>query len=139
MFRFLWNKKKNAEPESNTNEKKTGFYIKELTPQLAADTQKQFDEWFRYCFSDYVIEKDVPASRLDASAHPACTPIQFLFIRDSRPVLAVVLVTQKNYRGKNVKGTQELCEKAGIRYIRFFMEYPNERDYVIDRVKSFLP
>lgn len=89
-------------------------------------------------FPEYEVECEVAAVRLDPAAHPKCTPIQFLFSKNKQPILAVVIVKDNNYRGRNVKETQLICEKRGITYVRFFEEQPNHEEYVVTRIKKFL-
>ena len=102
------------------------------------ELQKQFSVLYRRNFPQYTILENVPARQLQADCHPACTPVQFLFCRGNQPELAVVLVRSNTYRGRNVVGTKEICERQGIGYLRFFMEMPNTPDYVIERTLRYL-
>ena len=112
-------------------------------PQRKADIsnaqfEEKMDAIIERNFDSAQYRKNVPASELDPSCHPACTPIQYLFYREDKPVLAVVLVRQNNYRGMNVKGTQHICEAADIVYMRFFKELTNEEAYVANRINEYL-
>ena len=98
----------------------------------------KFDDIISRNFADCEVKRNLPASALDSGCHPACTPVQFMFYEDGEPVLAVVLVRTNTYRGRNVLGTKEICEKLGIRYIRFYEEYENEESYVVNRIKENL-
>lgn len=89
-------------------------------------------------FPEYEVQYEYKAYNLDISCHPACTPIQFMFQKNGKNVLAVVIVGQNTYKGMNVLGTKKLCEEAGIPYIRFFVGYPNKEEYVIERIKKYL-
>ena len=104
----------------------------------AAALFEHFDDIITRNFTDYEVRKNVPAKELDPDCHPACTPIQFLFYKGSRPALALVLVQQNTYRGMNVIGTRKICEAQNIDYLRFFREYDNEEYYVVNRIKSRL-
>lgn len=97
-----------------------------------------FRDLFVDAFPGCQVEEDVPASRFEANAHPACVPISFLIRRAGQPVLAIALVRMNNYRGMNVIATKEIVERAGIPYMRFFVELPNEPDYVLNRVRNAL-
>lgn len=106
--------------------------------RTVADIKPYFDSVIRQNFSDCEYRIDVPARELAPGCHPACTPIQYLFYKNGKPSLAVVLVQSNTYRGMNVKGTQSICELLGITYIRFFANCPNKTDYVVDRIRSYL-
>lgn len=89
-------------------------------------------------FGDWRIYHQVPASALEAAAHPASAPIQFLFEKDGSYKLAILVVCQNNYRDRTVVETQQICEERGIPYIRFFEEYANDDDYVVARIRNYL-
>ena len=89
-------------------------------------------------FPEYEVQYEYKAYNLDRNCHPACTPVEFMFQKNGRNVLAVAIVGQNTYKGRNVLGTKELCEKAGITYIRFFVGYPNKEEYVIERIRKYL-
>lgn len=105
---------------------------------VTADMKSHFDGILSRNFADCEYRADVPASELLSEAHPACTPIQYMFYNDGKPCLAVVLVKRNTYNGMNVKGTKNICEILSIPYIRFFAEYPNEEAYVVERIKKYL-
>lgn len=102
------------------------------------DMKPHFDGILSRNFADCDYRADVPASELMPSAHPASTPIQYMFYKDGKPCLAVVLVKRNTYNGMNVKATKNICENLNIPYIRFFAEYPNEETYVVERIKKYL-
>lgn len=104
----------------------------------AADLFPKFDDVITRRFADCEVRRNLPACELDPACHPACTPVQFLFYKNGAPSLAVVLVQQNTYRGMNVIGTKQICERLGIRYLRFFAEYDNEEEYVVERIRSAL-
>lgn len=49
-------------------------------------------------------------------------PIHFLFRKNGRPVLAVVVVTTCGYKLPRVKRTKDVCEQCGIKYQRIFAD-----------------
>lgn len=103
-----------------------------------AQVKPVFDSIIEKHFASCDVKRDYAASNLDASAHPACAPVQYMFFKNGSPCLAVVLVKTNNYKGMNVIATKKICEDKGIKYIRFFAEYPNEEDYVVNRIKENL-
>ena len=89
-------------------------------------------------FPGYSITKNVYAKTLDASAHPSCYPISYLFSNGSQPVLAVLVMNKNQYRSMIARGTYKVLEDKGIPYIRFFKGMENESSYVINRIKENL-
>ena len=128
--------------ENNINQDEPFYETPSIYPHPvndgSVDQFGKFDSVISANFADYEVRKNVPASELDANCHPACTPVQFLFCKDSAPVLAVVLVKTNNYRGRNVLGTKSICDSKGIKYIRFYQEYENAEDYIIKRIRENL-
>ncbi len=131
-----------------------GAFKKENTVSLTVDETDFFEDWsykrsreeliaelkdmIERNFPEYDVIYDYPAFDLNPYCHPASTPVQFMFQKAGKNVLAVVVVKQNTYRGMNVKATQNFCEELGIPYIRFFEEYPNKEEYVVPRIKSYL-
>lgn len=119
-----------------------------VQPNIPSYTNEEwhayFEEIFESEFSEYTVQKNVSVQELltafgaSLHFHPACAPIDYVFYKDNRPCLAVVLVRANTYRGMNVKGTQDICAALGLGYMRFFTEMLNEKAYVIDRLKAQL-
>lgn len=124
------------EPQNDTMNADTwrDYSLQRSRGELLADMKDMIARNIPDCEVVY----DVPASQLDPWCHPACTPIQFMFKKNGAYVLAVAIVRNNTYRGMNVRGTQMICEKMRIPYIRFFEEMPNLEEYVIPRIKSYL-
>lgn len=99
---------------------------------------EKFNGFIDGSFPDYTVEHDFPANSIKAGVHPKCAPVSYMFLKNGSPCLAVVLVRANNYRGMNVKATKEICEEKGIKYIRFFEEMENRREYVINRIRENL-
>ncbi len=102
------------------------------------DQTAKFDDIIARHFADCTVRKNVPAAELKPDCHPACTPVQYMFYRDGRPVLAIVLVSRRTYNGMNVKGTKMICENLGINYERFYNDMENEESYVVNRIRENL-
>lgn len=89
-------------------------------------------------FPDYSIERNVHPSVYDASAHPSCFPVTFMMKKDEIPVLAVMIMKDNQRNAMISRGTYAILENKGIKYIRFYREMANEREYVINRVRENL-
>lgn len=89
-------------------------------------------------FPGCTIAKGVHAKTLDSGAHPSCYPISYLFSKGGCPVLAVFVMNTNQYRSMVAKGTYQVLEAKGIKYIRFFKGMENKREYVLDRIRENL-
>lgn len=85
---------------------------------------------------DAVIRYQVQASVFGADEF--CYPVDYLIVKDGKPLLAICLVDKNNYRYKCVSKTKEAVERMGIEYMRFFVEMPNDPSYVTRRIKTAL-
>lgn len=90
-------------------------------------------------FQDYEVEYMADPAQLDATFTYGA-PIHFLFKKDGKPVLAVVVVTKGGYKLPLMEGTEKACERANVRYMRFFCncDYPNKTDYIRERIRQGL-
>ncbi len=89
-------------------------------------------------FPEYTIERSVSPSVFDSSAHPSCFPISYLFKKDGRNVLAVLIMKDNQYRAMIAVGTYQILDEQNIPYIRFFKGWQNEKDYVLNRIRENL-
>ncbi len=103
-----------------------------------AQLMLDFKKLFLANFKDCKVYCQVPASALDASAHPACIPVPFIFEKEGQYRLAVFIVNGSNYRGRNVIATKDICSDMGMQWIQFFEEYANDDDYVVARIRHYL-
>lgn len=84
-------------------------------------------------FKDYTIKHNMKMT----SKEPA-VPASFLLLRENKPLLAIILCGSQRYKRKKILNTMEACEQLGIAVQRYFVEFANDEDYVVDRVKSAL-
>ena len=66
-------------------------------------------------------------------------PYNFVLYKNGEAV-AVVMLGRKGSHNENVKYliSRMYAKKVGLPYINFYTNYPNRKDYVIERIKSFL-
>ena len=69
----------------------------------------------------------------NAPAH--AMPINFLLTKDDKKV-AVLLMEKSKIKRYSVLETMALCEENGVTVCRFYFEYDNEEEYVINRIKK---
>ena len=86
----------------------------------------------------------VPATQIDPNASHDTLPVHFLFMKEGRPKVAVVIVTKGGYKHPYVLATREVCHKNGIAYLRVFangnladwLEGKTRRPDIADMCKS---
>ncbi len=127
-----------SQPAQQAEPVKEADYPAPVRAEEAVDQFPKFDDIITRNFSDWEVKRNLPASALMSDCHPACTPVQFMFYKDSEPVLAVVLVKTNNYKGMNVLGTKRICDAKNIPYLRFYHEFDNNESYVVDRIRKHL-
>jgi hypothetical protein len=86
-------------------------------------------------FSEYTVtEFESPAS----FAMPGSKPYNFLLYQAGKPVAAIMLTEGNRYQNQPFRDAKASAEAAGIPFINFFLRLPNERDYIINRIKTNL-
>ncbi|MCD8115598.1 MAG: hypothetical protein LUE21_00500 [Oscillospiraceae bacterium] len=97
-----------------------------------------FSGLFAQAAPDCQIASRVPAEALNPAAEPGCVPVDFLFVRQERPVLAVLLVEQNTYRRRAIRDAERAVEQAGVPCLRFFADMANKPEYVVPRIREAL-
>ena len=66
----------------------------------------------------------------------------YIFTRDFEHLILLIEINDKTHnnpdRIKRDKKVRKICEEAGIKLITFYSDYPNNKDYVINRIKKEL-
>jgi len=115
----------------------------ETKPTVSADyyTENQeaekvpFDVILAEDFSDYEIKENIAKEEFGGSGR-AC---EFGLFKDDKLKAVVVLVTNKNETTrKEFRAARVAAESAGVGFVSFYTFMPNQREYVITRIKSFL-
>lgn len=128
-------------------------------PLYAFTNDEQWMAYFREIlaqeFSQYTIHENVPVQSLVGDVADTFTlypsrpqqvykaewglPYSFVFFKDDR-VYGVLLLAKANKNYKQVKFlvSKMYAKKMGVPFISFYMDAPNEREYVIDRVHEFM-
>ncbi len=82
------------------------------------------------------IKKNVNISAANAEPGKKYVPVDLVLIKDSKPVLALIICSKNKYRLYGVINTMNACEEKGLPAIRFFKEFENKPEYVIGRIKA---
>lgn len=114
-----------------------------------------FDEIIRTNFPQFNVKRDVPVTDLVGftadtfklyESRPYQTykaewgkPYTFVLYRGEKPA-GVVMLGDGQTHAQNVKYliARMYCKKLGMPYINFYTQMPNEREYVIQRIKDLM-
>ena len=115
--------------QSQTNQK----------PIIVPENMKaHFDDILKNDFSQYTVKENVPAKEISSNADSESRAYTFVLHKDGQAAAAIMLTPHNRYRNKGFLGAQNACKQAGIPFINFFTHFPNERNYVVLRIKSFI-
>ncbi|MBQ7342365.1 MAG: hypothetical protein IJW42_07620 [Alistipes sp.] len=88
-------------------------------------------------FSDCKIESRVAVQSFNPSAPDYCMPINFMVSKGEKKV-AVLLVERRKTGRYSLLETNEQCKEHNISPIWFFIEMPNEEEYVVTQIRKHL-
>lgn len=138
----------NAQPEPSAQQP----IEVERTPY---EWEQYFDEIIRTNFPQFNVKRDVPVTDLVGftadtfklyESRPYQTykaewgkPYTFVLYRGEKPA-GVVMLGGGQSHAQNVKYliARMYCKKLGMPYINFYLQMPNEREYVIQRIKDLM-
>ena len=106
------------------------YYLNRNDNRTEAQLMVVFEEYFSNpLFDEYEIVKNVDPTYV--GAHPKCKPIQFLFKKDGKDVLAVAILKHSSTSHMAITDVKYSCYDKNIKYIRFIVGYPNKEHYVV--------
>lgn len=113
---------------------KNAKYLTAPKALCGSDEEEEFfSRLLTSCFKEYVIKRDVCVTE----EKPA-VPVTFMMYKKNKPVLAIILCSSRVYAHKKIRNTIRACEKHRIKTQRYFAEFENDREYVIDRIRKAL-
>ena len=127
----------------------------ETRPAPPADWNAYFSEILSAEFPQYSVRKNVPVTEiagdvtdnfklyetrpLQAYKAEWGAPYTFVLSQGEKPV-GIVMLGSGHSHDSNVKYliARKYAQKLGLPYINFYTQMPNEREYVIGRIKKFM-
>lgn len=108
------------------------YFLHRNDPRTEAETVADIERYYaNEHFAGYEIARNVEPEYF--GAHPKCKPIQFLFRKDGKDVLAVAVLKYGSKRHIAVSSVKDACYDRGLPYLRFIVGYPNKEHYVVRR------
>ena len=83
------------------------------------------------CFGNYVIREDVPVSEFGGQGRP----YDFALFSGGECCAVVMLVAHNRDNNRAYKGAKAAAGANGVPFINFYTHMPNERGFVINRIK----
>ena len=110
---------------------------KYLTAPLALCGSEEEEEYFARilasCFKDCTVKRNICVTEEKPSV-----PVTFMLYKKDKPVLAIILCSSRVYDHRKIRNTMRACEKHRIKVQRYFAEFENDREYVIQRIRKAL-
>lgn len=98
-----------------------------------------FQDLYLRNFPEYEIRTNVPADQIDPSIQTVSLPVTFLFCRDGKPLLAVLLMDpHQDFDHRYSRVTERACRAKGLPFLRYFLTWRNDADYVVSRTRAGL-
>ena len=120
------------EAQQQASDQHTAFQEAPISQSGMQTTDKAyFRGIINECFSNYIIREDVSVSELGGEG----TPYDFMLIANGSCAAVIMLVDKSHNRTKGYKGAEEAAQASGVPLIYFWTRMPNERGFVINRIK----
>ncbi len=87
-------------------------------------------------FPGYDIRTQIAATALGAP--DGCRAFDYGLYLNGTPVLMIMVTDHNRERNRAYNGAKQACANSGVKFMNFFTHMPNERSYVVNRIKSAL-
>ncbi len=113
------------------------YFVNREDGRTAEELHEDFRAFYRQdLFRGYEIQKNVSPEYF--GEHPKCKPVNFLFRKNGKDLLAVSIVKYSSIKHPAVNNVKLACIRNGIKYIHFIIGYPNKEHYVVRRTLEML-
>ena len=104
----------------------------------AEDAERRFGQILAEEFADLQVVKEAAPGSIGISAPNPCRPYSYALLRGGRPVMAIMLTPHNRDRNSAFLNARKAAQGANIAFLNFYTHFPNERGYVVSRIKSAL-
>ena len=101
---------------------------------VSGDNKAYFAEILASEFGEYQVRRDVPLSEFGGEGRP----YDFGLFKDGKLAAVIVLVGKNGVRNHPYWNSEKLAASMSVPFINFYTHMPNERNFVIDRIKRFI-
>ena len=106
--------------------------------RTSVSVDQKFDEILSTEFSDLSVMKNVSAESIGISALDPCQPYSYVLQRDGKTVLAIMLTPHNRDKNTAYINARKSAKDSQIVFLNFFRHFPNERDYIVSRIRDAL-
>ena len=100
--------------------------------------EQRFDEIFAAEFSDFQIVKEAVPQSVGISAPTPCRPYSYALLRGGQTALVILLTPHNRDRNSAFLNAKKSAISSNIPFLNFYTHYPNERGYVVSRIRDAL-
>lgn len=86
-------------------------------------------------FSDYEIRREVPAASLGAVN---ARSYSYGMYRNGAPVVMIMITEHNKEQNRAFQGAKAACAQSNVKFLNFFTHMPNDRGYVVNRIRQAL-
>ena len=84
----------------------------------------------------YTVKEQMPAT--DIGGDPGAMPYSIAVMKGGEPVLLIMIIGKSTCSTRRYKWARECAEAKGIAFINFIEHYPNETDYIKNRLAKYI-
>ncbi len=129
----------NARPAYGTPAYGTPAYgTPAYAPAAPVNQHARFAAILQEAFPQYAVRTAVSAAELGFYAGGPAKPYDFVLYQNGVCVGVIMLTPHNRSNNMAFKNARAAAQNAGVAFINFFTHFPNERGYVIARIRSFL-
>lgn len=89
-------------------------------------------------FSNYIIKENIVAPVLGIASETPVKKYSFIICEGNDIKALVMLVPHNRQNNRIYSNAREAAANAGIPYMDFYDHFPNETDYVVQRISAYL-
>ena len=101
-------------------------------------TNQKFDEIFASEFSGLQIMREASPESIGIKAPAPCRPYSYALLRDGKAVVAIMLTDHNRDRNSAFLNARKSALDSKVTFLNFYTHCPNERNYVVSRIKNAL-
>lgn len=99
--------------------------------------RERFESIIAQEYSEYELVKNVSA--YDFGADEGAREYSYGLYYNGQPKLMIMIIRDNNgYRRSDVLKARRACEAKGISYLNFMVYFPNEYNYIADRIRNVI-
>ena len=109
----------------------------DYAPQVRTNIRMEMPSILASDFGMYTAQQNVPASSLGVNVAP-CRPYDYVLSQNGRAVAAIMFVDHNRDKNAAYLNAKSSCAQIGIPFINFYTHMPNERNFVISRIRRLI-